>query len=67
MSDYQRENRKHEYLDYECISCLQNLERQKDKLLEFVKWCKDTSSCHACEHQSMLAAKLLKEIGEINE
>lgn len=36
------------------------------KLLEFVKWCDETSSCHACEYQSILAKKLLKEIGEHN-
>lgn len=43
----------------------QKLLQHRKKLLEFVKWCKETASCHACEHTSMLAEKVLKELGEL--
>jgi hypothetical protein len=42
----------------------EELKEKYEKLLEFVKWCDETASCHACEYQQMLAGKLLKEIGE---
>lgn len=49
-----------------CEGCLRKIVNQRIRLLEFVKWCKETASCHACDYQSMLAEKLLKEIGELN-
>ncbi len=54
-------------LDLVCPGCVRAWITRHDKPLEFVKWCKETASCHACDHQALLAAKLLKEIGEEHE
>lgn len=35
------------------------------KLLDFAKFCAEHASCHVCEYQSLLASKVLKEIGEL--